>query len=239
MKKHIVLLLMFVYTFSFAQSVNDYKYALVPSKFNFLNEKDEYKLNTLTKLLLEKYGFVVYLDSDVMPDELINSNCNKVYVEVVSSDSFFTTKLKIILKDCKNNILASSEEGTSRDKEYRVAYNEALRNAFKSFDTLNYKYKPSGEIGIISSQKEIANTDLLLPINTSSEVFFAQPILNGFQLVDNSPKVVMKIFSTSNNNCYIALKGNIQGVLLSKDNQWFFEYYLNEKLISEKVNVKF
>ena len=30
-----------------------------------------------------------------------------------------------------------------------------------------------------------------------------------------------------------------QGVLIQKDNQWFFEYYESEKLVSEKVAVKF
>jgi len=36
-----------------------------------------------------------------------------------------------------------------------------------------------------------------------------------------------------------ANKNNIQGVLISKDNQWFFEYIINSKLVSEKVEVKF
>ena len=49
----------------------------------------------------------------------------------------------------------------------------------------------------------------------------------------------MKIFKTSNSNCFIAVKGNIQGVLIAKDNQWYFEYYQNDKLISEKIDVKF
>ena len=45
--------------------------------------------------------------------------------------------------------------------------------------------------------------------------------------------------STSNPTMYTAIKENVTGVLISKDNQWFFEYYQDEKLISEKINVKF
>jgi hypothetical protein len=38
---------------------------------------------------------------------------------------------------------------------------------------------------------------------------------------------------------YIAIKGNSQGALIQKGNEWFFECYENEKLVSEKVAVKF
>ena len=70
-------------------------------------------------------------------------------------------------------------------------------------------------------------------------LLYAQPTSYGFQLIDSEPKVVMKVYKTSNPDSYVAKKGDAQGVLVSKDNQWFFEYYLNDKLVSEKVNVKF
>lgn len=99
MKKSFLILILFVSAFTFGQNINDYKYAIIPSKFSFLKEKDEYRLNTLTKLFMEKYGFVSYFDTDVLPDDLINSNCNKVYVDVISSGNFINTKIKIILKN--------------------------------------------------------------------------------------------------------------------------------------------
>jgi hypothetical protein len=37
----------------------------------------------------------------------------------------------------------------------------------------------------------------------------------------------------------MAKKGDVQGALVSKEDQWFFEYYQNDKLISEKIEVKF
>ncbi|MNE80595.1 hypothetical protein D3C80_1771820 [compost metagenome] len=75
--------------------------------------------------------------------------------------------------------------------------------------------------------------------NTEAVLLYAQPTVTGFQLVDSTPKVVLKVFKTSSPVCYIAAKESIQGVLISKDNQWYFEYYQNDKLISEKVSVKF
>jgi hypothetical protein len=47
------------------------------------------------------------------------------------------------------------------------------------------------------------------------------------------------VYKTSNPASYMAAKGSVQGVLVSKDNQWFFEHYQGDKLISEKINVKF
>lgn len=48
MNKSILLVLIFVFSFAQAQSVNDYKYAIVSSKFDFLKSKDQYNLNMLT-----------------------------------------------------------------------------------------------------------------------------------------------------------------------------------------------
>ena len=74
---------------------------------------------------------------------------------------------------------------------------------------------------------------------SDSNLMYAQATANGYQLVDASPKVVYKLYATSRSDLFIAMKGNNQGVLIQKENQWFFEYYENEKLVSEKVAVKF
>jgi hypothetical protein len=42
-------------------------------------------------------------------------------------------------------------------------------------------------------------------------VLYAQPIVNGFQLVNSTPKVVMKVFKTSSPTCLIAMRESIQG----------------------------
>jgi len=78
-----------------------------------------------------------------------------------------------------------------------------------------------------------------MPLLKMWKVLFAQPIPNGYQLVDATSKVIMKVLKTSNPQMFTAIKGTITGVLISKDNQWFFEYYQEEKLVSEKIDVKF
>jgi hypothetical protein len=117
MKKTLFLIFFLASSLGFAQSVNDYKYAIVPSKFEFLKDKDQYRLNTLTKMLMEKYGFVTYFDTDILPTEVAESNCNNVYVDVQNTGNMFSTKLIVVLKDCKNAILFTSLEGKSREKE--------------------------------------------------------------------------------------------------------------------------
>lgn len=240
MKKLILIAFLFSIHFSNAQALNQYKYALVPSKFSFLSEKDQYRLNTYTKLFMEKYGFTAYLDTDVLPDDVLTDNCNKVYVDVIKSSTLFVTKLSVVLKDCRNNVLFTSSEGKSKEKEYKVAYMEALRDAFKSFETLNYKYSLV-EITSVPAKLETPVPTIKLTESTegNERVLYAQPISNGYQLVDATPKVMLKIYKTSVANVFIALQGTTQGILILKDNKWFFEYYDDEKLISESVNVKF
>ena len=241
MKKYIILLVVLASSLGFSQTVNDYKYAIVPSKFAFLKEKDQYRLNTLTKLLMDKYGFVTFFDTDILPVEVAENNCNKVFVEVQSNGNMFMTKLSVVLKDCKNTILFTSVEGKSREKEYQTSYNQALREAFNSFETLGYKYNGNSNDNVNTKENSDIKVSNLNDDNkkTNDLILFAQPIENGFQLIDSTPKVIMKIYKTSSPICFIANKNNIQGVLISKENQWFFEYISNSKLVSEKVEVKF
>lgn len=241
MKKIVIIALFFLTHFLSAQtSINNYQYVVVPSKFSFNKQKDQYRLNTLTKLLFQKYGFTVFLDTDEMPDEVRNMNCNKLYADVLSSGSFIMTKLNIVLKDCKNKVLFTSATGESKEKEYAKSYNEALREAAQSLEVLQYHYVPITNASVKKTAAPEKETVIMNEtFNDEIPVLNAQPITNGFQLLDGSSKVVMKIFKTSNPSTFAAIKGTTQGVLISKDNQWFFEYYQNDVMISEKVNVKF
>lgn len=237
MKKLFVLFACFLGLTLFAQqSVNQYQYVMVPSKFRFTNTTDQYRLNTLTKLLLEKYGFKAYLDTDALPEQVVNANCENLYVEVVSSGNFIRTKLQVILKDCQGKTVCQSAIGTSKEKEYRVAYTQSLRQAFESFESLHYQYQPKNK----ETKVSVAGTPVVKEaIAPDAQVLYAQAIANGYQLVDASPKVVMKIYKTSDASTFTAIKGTVQGVLIAKNNEWFFEYYQNDQLVSEKLNIKF
>ena len=251
MKKVLFLLLFLATSLSFSQSLNDYKYAIVPSKFEFIKEKDQYRLNTLTKLLMEKYGFITYFDTDILPNEVVENNCNKVYVDVKSNGNLFVTKLTVVLKDCKNAVVFTSVEGRSREKELQVAYNQALREAFTSFEKLDYKYSGKSNDNSNSSVNSInnnnnnnnnnSNNNSNVKVPILNQNLFAKPLgANLFQLLTNDtgiPNLVLTIAKTNNPSIFIVEEAMRQGVVYKNNNEWIFDYYENEKLISEKLNI--
>jgi hypothetical protein len=58
-------------------------------------------------------------------------------------------------------------------------------------------------------------------------------------VIDNEPKVIIKLYYTSQRNVFLGVKGSTNGVLILKDNQWFFEYIENGKILSEQLKLKF
>jgi len=140
-------LLIFTFVFigflssTFGQDLNSYKYVLVPSSFDFFKEPNQYQLNELTKFLFEKYGFEAYMENEELPMELSQNRCKALIANMQNNSGLFSTKLVVVLKDCKNNQLFISKEGRSREKDYKIAYQEALRDAFESISALNYKYE--------------------------------------------------------------------------------------------------
>lgn len=250
MKFKFLYLLLIVSNYGFSQTINDYVAVIVPTKYQFLKNENQYRLNTLTKFNLKKAGFEAFYANETMPKEY-NDRCSLLYVDVNEEKGFMITKLSIAFKDCYGAVIYKSEIGKSREKEFDVAYTDALNNAFISVYALHYKYNSTA----VNSQKAAIESPAIMtvavpaaavavnvPNSTESNemnVLFAQPIKNGYQLVDNTPKVVMKVYKTTNPATYLAIKGTVQGVLISKDNQWFFEYYENETLMSEKIAVKF
>lgn len=241
MKKYLVLFLMISFV-GVAQNLNEYKYAILPSKFSFSKEENAHNLNVLTKMYLQKYGFETYYNNEEAPDEFIQSNCNKIFVDVAESSNIFITKLKVTIKDCKGTILATSDIGTSKEKEYRVAYNEALRMAFDNFTELkSHQYQPN--IKKVELSNEIVSEAVKgSSQETTSEVLNRKLSVvtteNGFDLYSVESKLVLSAKVTSLKNVYIAVAGVEKGVLLKGyDGLWYFEYYRegSKKLISENL----
>ena len=139
----IIFLLLFVFISVSAQSsLNNYKYVIVPKKFDFLKEADQYQLNSLTKFLLDKENFTTFFDDEDFPEDLVKDRCLALEAKVIDDSGLFKTKLTVQLEDCRKNILFISRQGDSKEKEYQKAYYEALREAFQTFQTINYTYNP-------------------------------------------------------------------------------------------------
>ena len=136
------------------RSLNEYKYVIVPNRFDFLKNNDQYQLNSLTKFLYKKEGFKTLYGGDVRPVELVNNSCLGLTTRVNNNSGMLNTKLEIELLNCRNEIVFTSAEGRSKEKDYKKGYHEALRRAFKSITELKYSYEPVKESIVAETQVE-------------------------------------------------------------------------------------
>ena len=234
----------------FAQKqINNYKYVIVPSKFDFAKKVDEYQTSSLTKFLFNKYGFTALLSSDKLPDDLAKDRCLALTATVRDESNMFLTKSILELKDCSNKTLFSTKVGKSKDKEYKKAYHEAIRDAFKSIQSLMYKYIPVkntvietqienvttiNEPKVIKIEKPIITKEVNEVVTSS---LYAQSIINGFQLVNTKPEVIFQIVKTNVKDVFIIKNKN--GIMYKNEALWVAEYYKGDIKVIENYQIKF
>ncbi|AOW19150.1 hypothetical protein LPB03_15350 [Polaribacter vadi] len=263
MKKTIFLLMLLVSNSLLSQqtNLNKYQYIIVADKFDFLKEVDQYQTSSLTKFLLEKKGFEVFLSNQKLPQDLNNNRCLSLFVSVKDNSSMFTIKNTIEFKDCYGKVVYSSEEGKSKYKDYKKGYQDAIRNAYESMEDFEYSFNPT----LISEEKAVEKEEIIAK-NISDEVvsnvvaspkviinsedkntettkgkdlttLYAQTIENGFQLVNTKPEVIFILLKTNIKDTYLIKDKN--GSFYKKDTIWVAEYYLDNKLVKEEYQVKF
>lgn len=258
------MLFLFACLSGYSQStINNYKYVIVPEKFTQFKDSYQDMLKSLTKGLLEYKGFTVYLESADMPTELANNKCQALSADLLEKGGMLTTEITLILKDCKGNVVYKSNTGKSREKEFKTAYNIALRDAFTS---VTYAYTgPATEVVVQPTVAAALTPEKLTPVPTAVQApvkpqteasttlmqstetvtsrpagtLYARAIANGYQLIDTAPQIVLTLLKTSVADCYIASNADANGIVLKKGEDWFFEYYKSNKLVSEKLLVKF
>ncbi|WP_237276225.1 hypothetical protein [Tenacibaculum ovolyticum] len=248
MKKVLFILLMITTSIFSQKQVNKYKYVIVPNKFDFVKEKDKYQTSSLTKFLFNKYGFITFLADENLPVDLVDNKCLALFGTVKSNSNLFTTKTIVELRDCSGRIIYSSNEGKSKIKDYKKAYHEAIRNSFESIKKIKYKYEPVVGTSIKQEVKNINKIQKLKVISDSEMTtnnikdanvisLYAQPTVNGFQLINTKPEVVFQILKTSVEDVFI-LK-NKKGILYKDNNIWIVEFYLKGVKFIEKYQIKF
>ena len=175
-KYFLLLLSLFLITGSYSQkNINNYKYVVVPKRFDFLKKVDQYQFNSLTKFLLEKENFVTYFDDESLPEDLAMDKCLALYTDVIDDSGLFTTKLSVILKNCTNDVIFSSRVGDSKEKEYKKAYYEAIREAFESFKPINYQYKPRKSMEVVATEIVTPSVNEKTSVISESENVVAEP----------------------------------------------------------------
>lgn len=139
MKKIFTLILLLACTFCFAQNLNNYKYVVVPQKFEFQKEPGQFDINNLARMMFEKYGFTVLMEGSQYPTDLALDRCKALYADIQNS-GLIHTNFTIFLKDCSGTAVFTSATGRSKEKDRKKAYYEAMREASHSLAGLNYKY---------------------------------------------------------------------------------------------------
>ena len=265
--KNIILVLFLtianLFVFGQEKKVNNYKFIVVPDRFDFLKQKDEYKTSSLTKFLLKKNGFTVFLNSEQYPKDLIDNPCSGLKALVLDKSSMFKVKVIIELRDCSNKLLYTSEEGVSKLKEFKKGFQEAIRNAHASMIDVVFEpflLEPIGkdkkeivivnpvlvkevkeiklevELSVITNIEEAAQVSPTNNIALDSTLY-AQPKENGFQLINLKPQVVFVILNTGAKDIYVIKDKN--GLLYKKGENWIAEFYEGGEIVVKKYSIKF
>ena len=152
----------------------------------------------------------------------------------VAEEKPLTVSFKNDVKSLKNTRIAEKLEpkGMNTDKvKYKKAKNDNPM-VIQEATTENQSYKNLEPEA--SNMGEKVDDD-----NLNVEIWYAQEIPNGYQLVDSTPKIRMKLFKSSNDHMYMAQSDGKSGVVYEKDGKWIFEYYEGGNLVQESLNIKF
>tara|TARA_B110000902_G_scaffold255536_1_gene321008 strand:+ start:6446 stop:7222 length:777 start_codon:yes stop_codon:yes gene_type:complete len=254
-KFSIFLLVLSMHMNSWTQSsINDYKYVTVPEKFDFLKYKNQYNLNDLTTFLLKKSGFMVLKTSDNKPQDLYQNNCLGLNANIINTKGFLKTKLHLELVNCRNEVVFTSETGSSKEKEYKKAYHEALRKAFNSVQALHYKYNGTA-LEVSSAEKiEIPVPTVAIVTPTVPAVVTEDPKPNASTkmvvsklLVTPTDSGIDFIESSSGTTKYsthatlfdaVYIIENQAGIIYKRGQNWVREYVENGKTTIEALNIQ-
>jgi hypothetical protein len=190
--KILVLVILFIGLSLQAQSnLNQYKYVIVPKKFEFLKEANKYQMNDLTKFLFERQGFLTLMEGESYPDDLLKDRCLALNSNVIDDSSLFKTKLSLVLKDCNGGLVYTSSPGETREKDYSKAYQMALRNAFKSLETMDYKYEP-----VKNNSKQESVVEKAVVAKTVTDVTQENVTLNDEKFIEKKTAEINKNVTT-------------------------------------------
>lgn len=246
MKKIVILLYILSPFFVCSQSINDYDKFIVPVRFEFQSEDNQYRISTILKSNLAKLGINAIYSSEQSTLNDVNS-CSILTVNLIKTPNLLRTKLQLQFIDCDGKAVYETPVFDSKEKDRATAFRECLDLIFESMQGINYEYKylksnnkvVSEKVYVYeetTEEKQTATTQKPFSFDT---VLYAQPTDNGFQLVDTTPKVVMKIFKTSVPDFFTASYENTTGMVLKKDGNWVFEYTEADILKAIPMQIKF
>ncbi|MEM6542926.1 MAG: hypothetical protein AAF634_17345 [Bacteroidota bacterium] len=252
---------------SFGQ-LNSYKYIVIPKRLDAFKSENQFRTSTLLKYLFTNEGFnAVYEGSfpeDLKKDPCLGLNtdlvdasslfsikasillrdCNGVVVfetpQGKKKTKEYEQAYKEVISEAFGALRGLNYTYDPKEKEEKEA---PITVSFQD-DVKSLEEEPKGET-VMVSQKEKAETLTKEQLATSpsvmdnnKDVLYAQPIEDGFQLVDTTPKVVYIIKSTSAPEVFLVNQAGKNGVVFKEGGKWYIEF--DEKGGKAKeLNIKF
>jgi hypothetical protein len=245
----IVIFFIFKTSLAAQTDLNQYKYVSVPDRFDFMKTNDQYQISSLTQFLLNKKGFNVLESIENYPSDLASNSCLLLDMNIEKIKGFLKTKLEVQFINCKKEVVFRSAIGISKEKDFKMAYHQALRAAFDSIEGLNYNYEASATIDI-SAPIETSTAVIPKPIvQTPSAPLVAawvdsvdSPELPktlivstayGYDITDANGRVLYSIHPTMEEGIFIIDK--LPGIAYKRGKRWVREYVLEKKTVIEPL----
>ena len=202
---------------------------IVPNRYAFQKEDNQYQLNMLTKFLLEKQGFKVYMESEA-PAELLQNPCATLKADVKNQSNMMTSKVQCLLTDCTNKAVFTSQIGKSREKEFKKSYQEALRNALSGAELATFK--AAYQVPSVASKPSATTavpelTATAAPISEPLILFlYAKPTNTGYELFDKKTnQLQFKLRKLNTPDVFLAFDVEEQKYgVLEKDGSTFYKF---------------
>ena len=273
------------------EALSSYKYIVVPTKFDGFKKENQYQTSTLVKYHLANRGFnAVY--TNALPEDLSKNRCQAVTAVLIDESNMLTIKVHVSFQDCNSVELYRTATASSKIKEYKRAYKEAINRTFQSLDGYTYVYEPKDSetpivvnfgddvktlepepVTVVEGKEEVPEAppipetpetpekDIVVavppatvvqekeqvvqkivpsvPAVNDDSLWYAQEISNGFQLVDSSPKVRLRIYQTQKKGIFLAKSEEHEGIVYEEQGSWYFDYYQDGLLMHQTLNIKF
>ena len=202
---------------------------IVPNRYAFQKEDNQYQLNMLTKFLLEKQGFKAYMESEA-PADLLQNPCDALKADVKNESNMMTSKVQLLLTDCTNKAVFTSQIGKSREKEFKKSYQEALRNALSGAELATFK--AAYQVPSVASKPSATTavpelTSTAAPISEPLILFlYAKPTNTGYELFDKKTnQLEFKLRKLNTPDVFLAFDVEEQKYgVLEKDGSTFYKF---------------
>lgn len=194
MKKYFLLFVLFIGVTAFAQKdLNSYQCVIIPSKFDFQKQVNQYGLNDLLKLKFNELGFETYIESEDVPNKYLEKPCLVLTPVIIKKRKLFKTIMHIEILNCYGKVLFVTKKGSNGEKVNKIASNMALRESLKSFGNYKLDYKPVNKDVVVVAKEQILENEPVKQI-VDSKTPEDKLNINNFIYKDEQYKLIKKSF---------------------------------------------